>query len=200
MNLRATPITLVTCVVLLLGLLANAVSTSVSSSLVLVPHLVTDHGQIWRVVTYPLVPGSFLHFLIATVALLWAGRRLELRIGRWRYLMLCVLPSIAAALAYLCFPDPDAMKLPLASPNFISSGILLAALAFALARRHVDFMSWKTWIVGIFVVYYFLSVLMAPRDILTMNIIAFLVAGALVFRQVRDARAAQQIVAADGDA
>jgi hypothetical protein len=40
------------------------------------------------------------------------------------------------------------------------------------------------------VAYYLFAILVAPLDILTMNVIAFLVAGVLVFRQVRDARAA----------
>jgi membrane associated rhomboid family serine protease len=154
------------------------------------PRFVTDEGQIWRLVTYPLVPGSLLLFAIATVVLLWFGRALELRIGRWRYLMLCVLPSIAAAVVNLFLPDPDGTKLPLASPHFMSSGIALAALSFAVALRQYHLTSLKTWIIGLATAYYLYAILVAPRDLLAMNLIVFLVAGVVVFRQVRNARAA----------
>jgi membrane associated rhomboid family serine protease len=149
MKLRASPITFLMCLVLLIGFILDTVSSSISASLVMHPRFVTDEGQIWRLVTYPLVPGSLLLFVIATVVLLWFGRGLELRIGRWRYLMLCVLPSIAAAVVYLFLPDLDGTKLPLASPHFMSSGIALAALSFAVALRQYHLTSLKTWIIGL---------------------------------------------------
>jgi membrane associated rhomboid family serine protease len=190
MSLRATPITFLVCVALLIGFILDAADTSISASLVLYPPFVTGEGQVWRLVTYPLVPGSLSLFLIGIAVLLYFGRGLELRIERWRYLMLCVLPSIAAAVVYLFIPNSGSTKPALASPHFISSGIALAALAFAIALRHYNFKSLKTWVFGLAAAYYLYAVLVAPRDLRAMNLTVFLVAGALVFRQVRNARAA----------
>ncbi|MGJ7439513.1 rhomboid family intramembrane serine protease [Aquipuribacter sp. MA13-6] len=87
--------------VLVVVWLAQAVLPGVTRALAFAP--VLSMAEPWRFLTLGLVhsPGLPLHLLLNGFALWVIGREIEVQLGRWRYLTLLVLSTIASAVGVL---------------------------------------------------------------------------------------------------
>jgi membrane associated rhomboid family serine protease len=147
---------------------------SVMDAAILFPRRVDD-GDIWRVITYSLFPTSPLNYAFVSAALLWWGRAVELSLGHWRYALIYTIPSLIVGAMFVAMEGQDG--LPLAGTHIVTTGITVAALLLALPQ--MSWKSWRPWVVGALLLYYVVAALRAPKEIMAMNVIAWLIAGVL---------------------
>jgi len=72
----------------------------------LVPVLVLQDGQWWRIVTGAFLHGSLLHIGVNMMSLWFLGRFIELALGSWRMLLVYMVSLIAAGLGVVYFSPP----------------------------------------------------------------------------------------------
>jgi len=91
----------------------------------LVRALVWDRGQYWRLLTAMFLHGGFVHFLLNAVCLLFFGGRLEIALGRWRYLFIYFASGITGNLASLLWGEPLGLSMGASGAVF---GVVVAYL------------------------------------------------------------------------
>lgn len=103
-------------------------------------------GQIWRLVTYTLLPAGILDFIFSSAALIMLGGMLERQWSRSELWLYCLITAIGTGLAkvILQFSDPQ----PLTGPAPIMMGLLLAwSFQFGREKKVVpqlgEVMVWK---------------------------------------------------------
>lgn len=85
-------------------------------------------GEVWRLVTPILLHSDIFHLIFNMIWLIILGKQLELRMGRYRYLIFVLLTAMFSNTAqYL-----------MSGPNFIGfSGVLCAMIAFVYVRQRI---------------------------------------------------------------
>jgi membrane associated rhomboid family serine protease len=81
-------------------------------------------GQIWRLVTYALLPAGILDFLMNGIALVMLGGLLERRGSRGELWLYCVVTAVGAGLAKVLLQISS--PLPLAGATPLMFGLLIA--------------------------------------------------------------------------
>lgn len=96
---RRPVVTYTALVVLVLLFLAQQVPAGVTGTLAFVP--VLSQAEPWRFLTVGLVHGSVLHIGLNGFVLWQVGREAEAVMGRWRYITVLVLTTLAGSVAIL---------------------------------------------------------------------------------------------------
>jgi membrane associated rhomboid family serine protease len=95
------------------------------------------HGQVWRIVTYALLPAGVLNFLMNAFALIMLGSMLERHWTRGELWLFCVIAAVGAGLVSVLLASSS--SLPLTGPAPMMFG-LLVAWAFISGHEVVPFL------------------------------------------------------------
>ncbi len=139
-----------------MSLFVWAIDSSLLRPLVLLADEVRS-GQLWRLVTWPLVNTPESIWTIVTIALFWYfGRELEGLLGRnrfvWFLLILTIVPAIVATI----------VDLNVAGLEYLELGLLLVFLAEYPHARF--FFGIPGWVIGVVIVGLQVLVLVGNRD------------------------------------
>jgi len=93
-------------------------------------------GQIWRIVTYALLPAGVLDFIFNGFALILLGGRLERQWSRGEFWLYCLVTATGAGLAKVVLQGSNPLPLTGAAPMMVG---LLAAWAFQFGREKMSF-------------------------------------------------------------
>jgi membrane associated rhomboid family serine protease len=93
------------------------------------------HGQLWRIVTYALLPAGILNFIFNAVALVMLGGRVERVRTRVEMWIICIVSTTGAGLAEVLLPFSS--SIPLAGGGPMMFG-LLAAWCFACGHERIS--------------------------------------------------------------
>ena len=106
------------------------------------------HGQIWRLVTWPLVNEPSLSAVIIMAIFWWFGRDLERAMGRVKFtsfvLVLTLVPAVIATVFALAFPTADRAT---AGLRFVELGVFVAFVARYPTARF--FFGIPGWVIGV---------------------------------------------------
>jgi membrane associated rhomboid family serine protease len=91
-------------------------------------------GQIWRIVTYALLPAGILDFILNSIALVVLGRFLERHWSRGELWLYCLLTATGAGAAKVGLQFSNPLPLTGAAPMMVG---LLAAWAFLCGRERI---------------------------------------------------------------
>ncbi|HXI73610.1 MAG TPA: rhomboid family intramembrane serine protease [Verrucomicrobiae bacterium] len=92
------------------------------------------HGQIWRLVTYALLPVGILNFLLNAFALVMLGGWLERVRSRSELWIICAASAVGAGLAEVALPFSSSIPLTGAGPMMFG---LLAAWCFHCGHEKI---------------------------------------------------------------
>ena len=92
------------------------------------------HGQVWRLVTYPLLPFGILDLMMNCIALIMLGGQLERFWSRGDFWFYAALTAAGAGLVKVCLQPSAGTPLTGAAPMMFG---LLAAWAFLQGRERV---------------------------------------------------------------
>lgn len=83
-------------------------------------------GEVWRLITPCFLHSDILHLFFNMIWLVVLGKQMEQKIGKWRYLLFCLITGVVSNIAqYL-----------MSGPNFIGfSGILCGMIMFIWIRQ-----------------------------------------------------------------
>jgi membrane associated rhomboid family serine protease len=100
-----------------------------TSTFTLVPQLALNgpafwHGQVWQVLTYPLLPASLVAFVINGLVIVWLGGALERRWFRREFWAYCVVVTVGAGLVKVLIQPAAASTLVGSMPLVL--GLLVA--------------------------------------------------------------------------
>jgi membrane associated rhomboid family serine protease len=109
-----------------------AIDKTLLNSLVLFPERVM-HGQVWRVITWPLVNPPGIWPLLTLVLFWYFGRELEAQMGRMRFLWLILFMVVGGGIVAALIN----VEIPLAGFRFVELGVFVAYVA---ERAHARFM------------------------------------------------------------
>jgi membrane associated rhomboid family serine protease len=109
-----------------------AIDKTLLNSLVLFPDRVM-HGQVWRVITWPLVNPPGIWPLLTLVLFWYFGRELEAQMGRIRFLWLILFMVVGGGIVAALIN----VEIPLAGFRFVELGVFVAYVA---ERAHARFM------------------------------------------------------------
>ncbi|MDE3068915.1 MAG: rhomboid family intramembrane serine protease [Verrucomicrobiota bacterium] len=93
-------------------------------------------GQVWRIITYPLLPVSPLDFFINGILIIMLGRWLERHWSRGQLWTCCGVAAVGAGLVKVLLQPFDALSLSGAAPLVFG---LLAAWGWLAGREKVSF-------------------------------------------------------------
>lgn len=96
-------------------------------------HLIVEAGEYWRLITNTFLHVGELHLILNMGVLFIIGRLLEGLYGRWRFLILYLIPAINGSLASLYFVHHDAVGAGASGAIFGLVGV-----AVALGVRYKD--------------------------------------------------------------
>ena len=145
-----------TILVVALGVLSMfvyAIDKTLLEKLVLIPDHIgpakggidgVRQGQIWRLITWPLVNEPSLSAVIIMAIFWWFGRDLERAMGRvkftWFVLVLTLVPSVIATLFVFVFPNSNGDA---AGLRFVELGVFVAYVArYPTARFFFGIPGW----------------------------------------------------------
>lgn len=94
-------------------------------------------GQIWRLVTYALLPAGILDFLMNGIALVMLGGLLERHWSRGRFWFYCLVAAVGASFAKVLLQISSPMPLVGAAPMMFG---LLIAWGFLCGRENISIM------------------------------------------------------------
>jgi membrane associated rhomboid family serine protease len=93
------------------------------------------HGQIWRLVTYALLPAGVLNFILNAFALIMLGGLLERVRSRGELWIICIVSAVGAGLAVVLLPFLNSAPLAGAGPMMFG---LLAAWCFHCGHEKIS--------------------------------------------------------------
>lgn len=93
---------------------------------VLVPALVLQDGQWWRIITGAFLHAGIWHIGLNMLSLYWLGRFIEAVIGSWRMALIYVVAMIVSGLTVVYFSAPDVPTLGASGAIFGLFGALFA--------------------------------------------------------------------------
>jgi len=99
----------------------------VRTTLQLDPEAVLQRFHIWQLVTYAIVHGGVWHLAFNCLMLFFFGRLAEQRMGLKRYLMFCLLATLAASLAYLFWMVLRTQLWPMLGASGLAMGLTVLA-------------------------------------------------------------------------
>jgi membrane associated rhomboid family serine protease len=113
------PVSFAFCCLSLVGLIFILVLPSMLPYLGLFPEYVTERGYLWALVSYAVLPGNLMHFLLVSISVLWVGWYIEPVLGRLRHLALLASAALSSGAMYvLLSPTPAA---PLIGGLFVAA-------------------------------------------------------------------------------
>lgn len=93
------------------------------------------HGQVWRLVTYALLPAGILNFILNAFALIVLGGWLERVRSRGEVWIICIVSAVGAGLAEMLLPFSSSTPLAGVGPMMFG---LLAAWCFHCGHEKIS--------------------------------------------------------------
>ena len=99
----------------------------------LIPVLVLQDGQWWRIISGAFLHGGLLHIGVNMLSLWFLGRFIESALGPWRMLLVYMVSLIASGLGVVYFSDPQIATVGASGAIFGLFGALFA-IGFKLGK------------------------------------------------------------------
>jgi len=104
----------------------------------LIPALVLQDGQWWRILTGAFLHGGLIHIGVNMMSLYFLGRFIEFALGSWRMLLVYMVSLVAAGLGVVYFSaNPDIATVGASGAIFGLFGALFA-IGFKLGKPGMD--------------------------------------------------------------
>lgn len=100
----------------------------------LVPILVLQDHQWWRIITGAFLHGGWAHIGLNMLSLYWLGRFIEFALGSWRMLVVYMFSLIVSGLGVVFFSPPNTATIGASGAIFGLFGALFA-IGFKLGER-----------------------------------------------------------------
>jgi membrane associated rhomboid family serine protease len=103
----------------------------------LIPALVLQRGEWWRIVTGAFLHGGLIHIGVNMLSLWFLGRFIEFALGSWRMLLVYMVSLIASGLGVVYFSDPLVPTVGASGAIFGLFGALFA-IGFKLGKPGME--------------------------------------------------------------
>jgi membrane associated rhomboid family serine protease len=103
----------------------------------LIPVLVLQDGQWWRIISGAFLHGGLLHIGVNMLSLWFLGRFIESALGPWRMLLVYMVSLIASGLGVVYFSDPQIATVGASGAIFGLFGALFA-IGFKLGKPGME--------------------------------------------------------------
>lgn len=103
----------------------------------LIPALVLQDGQWWRILTGAFLHGGLIHIGVNMLSLYFLGRFIEFALGSWRMLLVYMVSLIASGLGVVYFSAPNVPTVGASGAIFGLFGALFA-IGFKLGKPGMD--------------------------------------------------------------
>jgi len=103
----------------------------------LIPALVLQDGQWWRILTGAFLHGGLIHIGVNMMSLYFLGRFIEFALGSWRMLVVYMVSLIASGLGVVYFSAPNVPTVGASGAIFGLFGALFA-IGFKLGKPGMD--------------------------------------------------------------
>lgn len=104
---------------------------------VLIPQLVLENHEWWRIITAGFLHGGLAHIGLNMLSLYWLGRFIEVVLGSWRMLLVYFVSLIVSGLTIVFFSAPNVPTLGASGAIFGLFGALFA-IGIKLGSRGTD--------------------------------------------------------------
>lgn len=103
----------------------------------LIPVLVLQDGQWWRIISGAFLHGGLIHIGVNMMSLWFLGRFIEFALGPWRMLFVYMASLIASGLGVIYFSDPQVATIGASGAIFGLFGALFA-IGFKLGKPGME--------------------------------------------------------------
>ncbi|HVN69364.1 MAG TPA: rhomboid family intramembrane serine protease [Candidatus Binatia bacterium] len=103
----------------------------------LIPQLVLQNGQWWRILTGAFLHGGLIHIGVNMMSLWFLGRFIEFALGSWRMLLVYMVSLVASGLGVVYFSNPLVATVGASGAIFGLFGALFA-IGFKLGKPGME--------------------------------------------------------------